>query len=285
MKIEELSRASVISDHADPEHWPLMARYWRHIGSPLRPAKGDLEAYRRYASEVVETNATPRILLLGVTPEIYSLPWPKRRDFLAVDWTRAMIDYVWPGSSHEVLEANWLQLPLGESSRDVALCDGGLHLLKYPFEQEALVEQLHKVISPSGRCIFRLFALPAEREDQGNVLADLFLGQIPNLNVLKLRLGMALQISPREGVEVRKIWSLLRGQTDDWSELAARLGWSTDHLTAVDAYRDSNSRYHFISIDQASELFCRGGRFREVGRRYSSYVLGERCPVISFERQ
>ena len=55
MRIEEFSCASVIPDHADPEHWPLMARYWRHIGSPLRPAKDDLEAYRHYASGIVET--------------------------------------------------------------------------------------------------------------------------------------------------------------------------------------------------------------------------------------
>jgi len=284
MRIEELSCASA-RDQVDLEHWPLMARYWRYIGSPLRPAKQDLEAYRHFASPVVERNPSPRILLLGVTPEIYSLPWPEGRDFLGVDWTRAMIDYVWPGRSQEMLEANWLQLPLEKGSRDLALGDGGLHLLKYPFEQEALVEQLHEVISPCGRCIFRLFALPVEREDESHVLADLFSERVPNLNVLKLRLGMALQKSPEQGVEVKEIWNLLRRQADDWSELAARLGWSADHLTAIDAYRDSNSRYHFITIDQASQLFCRAGRFREIGRRYPGYFLGERCPVIAFERQ
>src|SRR2546421_9132590 len=96
---------------------------------------------------------------------------------------------------------------------------------------------------------------------------------------------MALQVSAEKGIAVQRIWRVLRGQSNNWDDLATRLRWSLDHLKPIDAYRDSDSRYHFISIEQAAELFCGNGKFKEVGRRFPNYLLGERCPVIAFTRQ
>lgn len=262
-----------------------MAQHWAQIGPPLRPAKEDLAHYQRCADEWIETHGPPRILLLGVTPEIYRLRWPRDRDFLAVDQTRTMIEHVWPGGADEIVEANWLELPLPSASRDLAFCDGGLHLLEYPSAQRLLVDRLHDVVAAAGRCIFRLFAVPAERETSDRVLADLFAGNIPNLNVLKLRLGMALQESPEAGIEVRQIWRVLAEQSDDWDQLARKLAWPREHLQPIDAYKNSESRYHFISEEQAVELFCGDGKFAHVGRHRPGYVLGERCPLVVFARR
>lgn len=267
------------------EHWRLMAQYWSQIGPPLRPAKEDLVGYQRCADEWIQAHGRPRVLLLGVTPEIYALRWPKGHDFVAVDRTRTMIDYVWPGRRNQVVEADWLDLPLPSTSRDLAFCDGGLHLLDYPGAQQFLVDRLHDVIAPGGRCIFRLFAAPAVGENADKVLNDLFAGHIPNLNVLKLRLGMALGESPEAGIEVREIWRTLWEQAGDWDQLAAKLGWRIEYLRPIDAYKNSESRYHFISEDQAIELFCADGKFASVGSHRSGYVLGERCPIVVFERQ
>jgi SAM-dependent methyltransferase len=266
------------------EHWPLMAQYWTQIGSPLRPAKEDLAGYQCFADEWIEAHGPPRILLLGVTPEIYALRWPKGHDFVAVDQTRTMIDYVWPGRRDQIVEADWLGLPLPSASRDLAFCDGGLHLLEYPSAQLLLVDRLHDVIAPGGRCIFRLFTAPTPRENADKVLNDLLAGRIPNLNVLKLRLGMALQESPEAGIKVRETWRVLWEQAGDWDQLAAKLGWPIEHLQSIDAYKDSESRYYFISEDQAIELFCGQGRFVAAGSNRSGYLLGERCPIVVFER-
>jgi SAM-dependent methyltransferase len=267
------------------EHWPLMAQFWAQIGSPLRPTKEDLAHYQRCAEEWIKVHGPPRILLLGVTPEIYALRWPKGHDFVAVDQTRTMIDYVWPGRRNQIVEADWLDLPLPSASRDLVFCDGGLHLLEYPSAQLLLVERLHDVIASGGRCIFRLFAAPVVGENDDTVLNDLSAGRIPNLNVLKLRLGMALQESPKTGIEVDAIWNSLRGQAGDWDQLAANLGWPVEHLRPIDAYKNSESRYHFISEDQAIELFCGDGKFTPVGLHRSGYILGERCPIVVFERR
>lgn len=262
-----------------------MASAWEQTGSPLRPSPEDVAAYWRGAQGWIERHGAPRVLLLGVTPEIYRLPWPAGRDFLSVDRTTAMISIVWPGRPEEVLQAGWLDLPLPSGSRDLALCDGGLHLLDHPASQRKLVERLHDVLAPGGRCVFRLFTPPEERETPEAVLADLGAGRIANLNVLKLRLGMAMQGSAESGVAVREMWETLRALAPSWEALAERLGWPLEHLLAIELYRSSEARYHFTDIERVKALFCAGGRFVYLGHEHAGYTLGERCPVIVFERR
>lgn len=268
------------------EHWQAMARAWDQSGAPLRPSPQDVAVYHRRAREWMDgRRIAPRVLLLGVTPEIYNLPWPEGRDFLAVDRTPAMIAHVWKGKPEEVLRAGWLELPLPPASRDIALCDGGLHLLGYPYGQKRLADRLHEVLAPGGRCIFRLFTPPREKESAGVVLDDLLAGRVANLNVLKLRLGMALQESAEEGVAVKDVWRTLRALAPDWETLASRLGWPAGHLATIDVYRESDARYHFMSAERVTELFCGDGRFASLGWDAPGYDLGERCPVVVFERR
>ncbi|NTV97004.1 MAG: class I SAM-dependent methyltransferase, partial [Thiobacillus sp.] len=71
----------------------------------------------------------PRGLILGVTPELYRLPWPDRSLVRAADRTPEMIEYVWPGAAEAVLHSDWRELDVADASFDIVLCDGGLHLL------------------------------------------------------------------------------------------------------------------------------------------------------------
>ena len=183
-----------------PGHWSSIAAQWEQTASPLRPSPEDTQAYLRLCEPWIARHGAPRVLLLGVTPEIYRLPWPQGHDLLAVDRSAAMIAHVWPGPARQVILADWLDLPLPAGSRDLAFCDGGLHLIDHPRGQRQLIEQLHRVIVPGGLCLLRLFAPPAEQESPETVLAELLAGRIPSLNVLKLRLGMAMQPSAEAGI-------------------------------------------------------------------------------------
>ncbi len=155
--------------------------------------------------------------ILGVTPELYYLPWPAGCDLLAVDRSRAMIDGVWPGAAAQAVEGDWLRMPLAPASRDLVVCDGGLILLRFPGEHEMLIEKLHEIIPSGGRCVFRLFVPPAERESVEEIIAALRAGQIANLNILKLRLAMALQPSTAEGVAVRMSCASWKAWRRAWS--------------------------------------------------------------------
>jgi SAM-dependent methyltransferase len=263
-----------------------MARSWEKTGSPLRPCAQDVAVYAGMAQEWVARHGIPRVLLLGVTPEIYRLPWPEGCDFVAVDQAPAMIEFVWPGDARQVVQANWLDLPLPTASRDLVFCDGGLHLLDYPRGQQRLIERLHDVVAPGGRCIFRLFTPPAVRETEEQVLEDLGAGRIPNLNVLKLRLGMAMQSSPESGIAVRAVWNRLHEFAQgSWEALALQLGWPLDELMVIDTYRESKACYHFVSRAEVEELFCGEKKFVQEEARTSDYILGERCPVVALTRR
>ena len=83
-------------------HWAAIARQWKQLGPPLRPVAQDIGFYWNAAEKWVRERGAPRVLLLGVTPELYHLPWPKGTDLLAVDRSQAMIETVWPGPKEAV---------------------------------------------------------------------------------------------------------------------------------------------------------------------------------------
>jgi hypothetical protein len=266
-------------------YWPEAARQWQQVGSPLRPAPEDIGFYSQAVQEWVRHRGAPRVLLLGVTPELYRLPWPKGTDFLAVDCTQAMIDNVWPGPKEAVQRTDWLALALPDSSRDVVLCDGGLPLLAYPQEQRRLVRLLRAALSDQGLCVLRLYVPPARPERPDTVLKDLLEGRIPNLNILKLRLSMSLLESAGDGVELGTVWRALHEAAPDLEGLASRIGWPVEHMLAINTYRGSTDRFYFATVDQVADLFCGSpGGFEAHSLHVPSYELGERCPTIVLRR-
>lgn len=264
-------------------HWGAMAEIWRQVGPPLRPSPEDQKLYWSFIHPWIAQLAEARVLILGVTPELFHLPWPKNCHLLACDRAREMIDNFWPGRPEQVLEADWRELPLPNESRDLVLCDGGLILLD-PAGQRALVDRLSQVLAPGGRGLLRLFALPEFAEAPEQVMEDLLARRIPSLNILKLRLGMALQESPEKGIAVHQLWKLLHATEPDWTCLAERVGWPVEHLRAIDAYHDSPACYRFPTVAGVEELFCGTGQFVSLGRRTGKYPLAERCPVVAFAR-
>jgi SAM-dependent methyltransferase len=261
-----------------------MADVWKQLASPLRPSAEDQELYWSFIGDWIGNYDCPRILILGVTPELYQLPWPARHEIRAMDRARGMIEQVWPGPRGAVLEADWREMPLPNESCDVVLCDGGLLLLDAAGERE-LIDRLHAVLAPGGRCVFRLFVLPEMTESTAAVMDDLLASRIANLNLLKLRLGSALQKSPNEGLAVYDMWKMLREVEPDWNRLAARLGWPVEQLRAIDAYRESPARYRYNTQAATEAAFCEDDRFTFLGSRVGKYPLAERCPVVAFARR
>jgi len=264
--------------------WARVARNWKLLGPPLRPSPEDV----RFSDEAVGTwrgQRAPRVLLLGVTPELYGLPWQEGTDFLAVDRTMEAIEAVWPGPREAVRCEDWLEMRLPAASRDIVLCDGGLNLLAYPEEQHRLASILRGVLAEGGLCILRLFVRPAERETREAVLADLMSGRIPNMNVLKLRLWMALQESPSQGVNLDTVWRTVQGAAGNLEELASRLGWQLEETLTINAYRGSTTRYWLGTVDEVTEIFCHEVRgFELASTRVPSYEGGRQCPTVVLRR-
>ncbi len=268
------------------DYWHELPKHWKWLGPPLRPVAEDISFYTVAMNEWVQSNGPPRVLLLGVTPELYFLPWPKGTDIMAVDRTQPMIDAVWPGPKDAVNCADWTTMTLPDGSRDIILCDGGMEQLQYPQEHRRLVRILRRVLSHGGLTILRLYVLPSQRESPETVLRDFVQGRVSNINILKLRLGMALQDTLSEGVQRKTIWDAFHAAAPDPDCLARQLGWSAGQMHVIDAYRDCPDRFFFLTVADLRQLFCSiPGGFQFESLHVPSYELGERCPTVVLRRR
>ena len=244
-----------------------------------------MDAYVAAIGRRADPTTAPRALILGVTVEICQLPWPWGTHLMALDRTEAMIHAVWPGERSQAICGDWLAMPLAPASRDVVFCDGGVAMLPYPQGTRRLVASLQQVLVPGGVCALRLYVPPPKRELAEAVLEDLLAGRIANLNVLKLRLGMALEGDAHTGIELGSIWNAIHEVAPDFGALAVRIGWDINHLSAINTYRGSTVRYYFPTAEQVLAVFAeRTGAFDLQQVRHPSYALGERCPIIVLRR-
>lgn len=267
-------------------NWSKYAELWSYYQSPLRPHPDDLRIFGAAVREWSNNHGAPRALMLGVTPELHDLDWPDGTDLIAADRNPEMIASVWPGAKEAAIESEWTDLPLGDSSRDIVLCDGGVGLLEYPQGQRELARGLKRVLAPGGLFITRLYVPPATREPPEQVLADLLSGDIPNLCALKVRLWTALQPSLLEGVELSAVWEAVHSAAPDLDTLADRLGWSREETHVIDIYRNSPARYWLSGVNEVKQMLCDNpGGFSLESASTPAYALGDRCPILVFRRE
>lgn len=277
--------ASAAGSNAPADHWALLGRAWHLLGPPLRPSGEDVQAYARaIEGRRGPGGGPPRALILGVTPELYRLPWPPGTAITAIDREPFMLETIWPGPTEAARCEDWCRTSLADASVDIVLCDGGWQMLG-PGGHDALTRELGRVLAPGGLFVVRSFTTPAAREPFEAVMEDLRAGRVESMNVLKLRLAMSLQESTGDGVPVARVWKAFIDAEPEPAALAARLGWPADIMLSLEAYRDSPSRYHFTSLAELCEpLTGEPGGFRCAGVSTPRYVLGERCPTVTFER-
>lgn len=262
--------------------WPKAAKFWPQIGAPLRPGSDDIGIARSMVARWAGVPAS-RYLILGVTPEYHGMAQDAGAEIQAIDRTPEMVDYVWPGRPEQACIGDWRDMPWQDPRFDVALCDGGLQLIGYPDNVQRVASELQRVLVPGGLFIARLFSPPATPEQPDQVLRDLAAGGIPNLNVLKLRLGMSMQTDAESGTALDDIWNRLHAAAGPWPELARALDWPLEHLQAIEAYRGSPARMHYFTPEQTIAVFAHAG-FRHLETAYSGYLLGDRCPTLCFRR-
>ena len=274
--------------HQEPEalgHWQDISRKWEKFGPPLHPSAQDTAFITDVINSWARDNGVPRALILGVTPQLYHLQWPKETDVLAVDHTQEMIDNVWPGPRDTAILAEWTDMPLETGSRDITLCDGGISLLSFPDGHRQFVRELHRIIAPSGLCIFRLFAPPKEHESFDKVFQDLLDRKIPDMHQLKIRLWMAMYKDITQCLQLKDVWEAFNRVAPDLNLLASQIGWPLEHLQMINTHRNCETKAVFPSVDEVRYLFCKDpGGFEFETVNVPTYDLGECCPTVVFRR-
>jgi SAM-dependent methyltransferase len=266
-------------------YWNTNSKSWQKIGAPLRPSAPDIQLFEQFVREHHATTRDTSLnaLMLGVTPEIATMQWPRGTQLTAVDHSPGMIETVWPRGQLEeaaALCAKWADMPLPAESRDVALTDACFSQLGFPDECDAAMRELRRVMKINGKFIFRAFIQPDRQESVQEVVDALNARRIGSFHVFKWRLIMALQKGLATGSPLADVWNTWHGEFPNREKFAADFGWPLETVGTIDSYREAPNRYTFPTMKELRNVLA--PYFSETLCVFSNYEMGDRCPVMVF---
>jgi hypothetical protein len=270
------------------DYWALLARQFHHQQPPLRPSAEDAAIFSSIIRDWYRRRAPSHtsVLLLGVTPEIATLPLPANSSLLALEQSQAMIDIVWPGNipnERAVMRGNWFDISLEPQSFDVVIGDGFATGMAYPDQYQKIAKRISEWLQPDGLLVARLFIRPETPETHERILSDLQARRVPRFDILKWRLGMACQNNVKHGVAVEEIYHALIALEEAWPSLPEDAGWPRPTVDTIRLYSGRSNRYHFPTIAEITAEF--GGSLELVATTFPKYDFGECCPVLVFRRR
>ena len=263
----------------------MQVQFFLRIPPPLRLADQDVQMYTSAVQPWLDKNAQPRVLVMGATPEFFSMPWPEKTDLLAVDRSERMLRDLWPGPNENTVCEDWTNMSLKDGSRDIAFCDGGLIMLDYPDQIRRVSEELARVLDVGGLFTTRAFVPGTVTEDAALVMRDFLGGRVSNSSILKLRLAIALTKDTISGVRLHDVWKFYHDSIPVDCSLSGLTGWSTDELQFIEAYKNSEEIYRFPDVDELCDVFCSSaGKFECISVQTPDYELHEHISVATFRR-
>jgi SAM-dependent methyltransferase len=263
------------------DDWAAFQARWARLKPPLRANDEVVAAIGAAIGDAADGRAPA--LLLGVTPEYAGIA----PAMVAVDWSRPMIDGIWPGddAARRSLCADWRDLPLASGSCGAAVGDGSLSCLAWPDDYRRVFDRLAAVLRPGARLAIRCYATPDPCEPLAAVGAAALAGAAEGFHALKWRIAMALAAARGDpNVPVVAILAAFDTLFPDRGRLAAAAGWDDEEIAEIDAYAGQRLVYSFPT---RAEVLARvppafaGARFVAAG----TYPLAERCPILVAERR
>lgn len=260
-------------------HWNIHANQWNNIGIPLRPSSCDIQIVSSWIQEIMSVPSPSfNVLILGATPELAEISWPEHTNLFAVDANLTMMQSQLLQKKYPFKSvANWLQLPLPDSSINLVIGDGCYTMLAEK-EYDILSNEIVRVLHPEGHFFMRFFMRPEENESIELIQADFLAGKINNFHILKWRIAMALHNSLEQGVCLNDIWNT-------WNKYfkchTNYLSWPQQIINTIDAYKNSSTRYTFPSFHEINLKL--GHQFKQLEVRIPDYSLGERCPIFKLK--
>jgi len=265
-------------------YWDLLAAQFQHQQPPLRPCAADVAILEKIVSAA--GGEKKKVLLLGVTPEIAGMSWPDGTSLVAIEKSQPMIDLVWPGDvpdRRQVILGNWFEAKFPPETCDFVVGDGFTTGLAYPLQYRALAKSVAGWLKLDGRFVARLFTRTMKQETRAAILADLKAGRIPRFDILKWRLGMALQKDAREGVAVGDIYRAWKEIEHDWPSLPEDAGWPRTTVNTIQLYAGRTNRYAFPNQTEINAAFAE--TLEPVSTFIPEYDFGECCPTLIYRRR
>ncbi|MDD5563061.1 MAG: methyltransferase domain-containing protein [Thermoanaerobaculaceae bacterium] len=268
------------------DRWEGLSQYWHVFRAPQRPSREDIDTLQRLVAESASFTQSPlpRVLMLGVTPEIATIGWPAGTQLLALDSSPGMIRNVWP--AREVpggvaALADWGAMPVRDAAVDFAVGDGFLTSVPYPDGFRAVVAELRRVLKETGTFVMREFARPEVREPLDTIFRDLREGRVVEPGPFAWRLAMALHGDLEAGCRIGEVCDAWHDNVPEPLELTRSLGWPPDSLSWLESFRGTKDRMWFPTRDEVRTVFSPD--FEQVECLVPGYTDGERYPTVVFK--
>jgi SAM-dependent methyltransferase len=190
-----------------------------------------------------------------------------------------MIRAVWPGNltaARGAVRADWLAMPVRDTSIDIVVGDGSPIALRYPEELRRGARNIRAAMKPGGLLALRAFVRPAAKEDPRDVIASL--PRHATLSQFKLRLFMALQSNPEAGCRLDDLYRYWAACHIDRDALARATGWERAEIDTIDRYRKCRDVYTFPTLAELRSVLAEF--FSHSTASIPTYPLGERCPTL-----
>lgn len=261
--------------------WDQLSETW-HVEPPLAPGPSDIEFFERTVAAV----APHRALMLGATPAVASMRWPRTTLLTAMDWSEGMLRRVWPLHQAPVnacrVRADWRLLPCRDATFDVVVGDGCYSVFEHPEFIDRLNAEIARVLRPGGRFCIRCHRRPDALDSVDKLFADLKAGRPGNLDLFRWKLATAVQGDSESGVRLGDVWEVWHEHMPDPVSFGNRLGWTSRAIANIEAWRQSEARYVFPSLRFLIGEGLR--RFESVDYELPDYEWGEQFPRLVLTR-
>ncbi len=261
-------------------YWMGLSGKWS-VSPPLAPGEDDLGWFLRQVHRLGE--APLRVVLLGVTPGLARLPWPRGTVLAALDWSEGMLRGTFPRDGVPgggPVRADWRELPIASGSCDLILGDGCYTALGDLASTRLFNAEIVRVLRPGALACFRCFARPPRPATVDALFAALEARANLGFDLFRWQLAIAVQ-GGRWGVALDEVWRVWNERVPDRRALAARQGWQLDDLQRIERWQGEQARYAFPSVGDLQEVAS--GRLDVLEVDVPSYALGECFPRIALQ--
>ncbi len=136
------------------------AERWKKTGVPHRPSVNEQQIYSKFLGEAAERGDDPKMIVLGVTPELRKLGHKHGYQVTCVDFSPMFITAMdilmgEEGEKDIIVRCNWLETPLPRGQYDVVVGDGSMNMVELK-DWERLLKIVHDLLKPGGYFVTRI---------------------------------------------------------------------------------------------------------------------------------
>ncbi len=135
------------------------AEKWEKIGAPYRPTVNEQQIYGKFLKEAAEHRDNPKMVVLGVTPELRKLGHKYGYQVTCVDFSPMSINAIGilmdgEGEEDIVVRCSWFETPLQKGQYDIVIGDGSMNMVELK-DWDRLLKNLHGLLKPGGCFVTR----------------------------------------------------------------------------------------------------------------------------------